>query len=397
MMKGSGCGPRLLSRQGGWMSIAGLVVSGVSAISQFANKGGGGKASAAADTSSKYYDTLADISREEYDLWKSEGLPILRRLAGQANLDPQAEADKAATETRTQYAQGRDNARRALEFARNPGDPGYAQIMANSYGNEAQAVSQAMTAAKDRTSDVNFGRALNITNLYKGFAADAQAGLARSGAGAGAAGGIYAGIGRDADARAAQGMYGAVGLGEATTRWLRGINPRATPPTGGGQPDYYGFQVDPGMESAYKANAAAGLPYAEGGKINGPGTGTSDSVHALKKPGTYILSEDTVRALGTKKLRDLSEKAGVRPGDGADDDNGGVPVRLSNGEWAMPPEVTRYYGEEFFNKLQQKYHRPVYDSEGGAANGGAIRMRALPRSVEDAIFRSVPTRALKGV
>ena len=125
--------------------------------------------------------------------------------------------------------------------------------------------------------------------------------------------------------------------------------------------------------------------YAEGGKVEGPGTGTSDSIKTEKRPGTYILSTDTVRAVGTKKLDDLMEKAGVRKGfNGADPQAGGIPVRLSTGEYEIPPEVTQHYGEEFFNKLQQKYHRPIA-SDQGYANGGAIRKRVLPRLVDDAI------------
>jgi hypothetical protein len=93
------------------------------------------------------------------------------------------------------------------------------------------------------------------------------------------------------------------------------------------------------------------------------------------------------------------EKAGVRPGEGENSDPRGVQVALSNGEWAMPPEATKYHGEEFFNKMQQKYHRPVFadvneDETASAANGGVLRKRAMPRQVEDAILAQLPTRAI---
>lgn len=55
-----------------------------------------------------------------------------------------------------------------------------------------------------------------------------------------------------------------------------------------------------------------------GGLIRGPGTGTSDSIPDEMAPGTYILPADT-----TKKLA-LDDKK--------------VPVRVSNGEYELPPE-----------------------------------------------------------
>lgn len=61
---------------------------------------------------------------------------------------------------------------------------------------------------------------------------------------------------------------------------------------------------------------AAGL--ANGGLIRGPGTGTSDSIPDEMEPGTYIMPADSTRQLG------LDDKK--------------VPVRVSNGEYELPPE-----------------------------------------------------------
>jgi hypothetical protein len=60
----------------------------------------------------------------------------------------------------------------------------------------------------------------------------------------------------------------------------------------------------------------------EGGKIAGPGTGTSDQVTAVNR------------------------------------DNG-QPIRLSNGEYIIPADVVKAKGVEFFDKLKEKYHTPV--------------------------------------
>jgi hypothetical protein len=65
--------------------------------------------------------------------------------------------------------------------------------------------------------------------------------------------------------------------------------------------------------------------YGDGGKISGPGTGTSDSVQAINT------SDNT-------------------------------PIRLSNGEYIIPADVVREKGKEFFDKLLDKHHTPVRKS-----------------------------------
>lgn len=456
-----------------------------------------------AEDSRSIYNVLADVGYQQLSQFQSGGLETLRWLKDQKvdATDRTAEEEGlAANAVKTQAAQGRANTQRALEFARNPGDPGYADIMADSYGNEAAGVAQAITTARraerERLAGIereNFGRQKAVYDIYGNLAAAGAANVGNAGAAARAGSAIYTGLagqlygaganldsaGAGADARAlsreqlglgyenlglaydnagaggiarasaatvgdaragenaafqysgrpasaiersalaynddayrlstrgynqedaayksdaeraAQLGYGGASLASNAKRWFGAIDPKTGAPvaTSGGSYMNNGDYMSPG----YNFEAGGwGSGFAEGGKIAGPGTGTSDSVSAIKKPGTYILSTDTVRAIGTKKLNDMMDRAGVRPGAGGQDDKAGVPVRLSNGEWSMPPEVTQYYGEEFFNKLQQKHHRPVFSAD-GAANGGAIRRRALPASVEDAIFKGMPTRAI---
>lgn len=407
-------------------AIAGTAILGAVVSTQNSKRAAKAAQSAqeAGQTSSQYYDTLAGISQEEWDLWKNEGLPQLQKLAGMATV-PEHIAEReseAATDVRTQAALGRERTQRALGYSRNPGDPGYADIMANTYGREgadvAQAITGARTAERNRVEDTNWARQATVTNLYRGFPAEASAGMSRAAGGQAALAGVY---GRQAEGYAGQAAQAGYAAGSGAI-WM--ANRFGQPGGGGGgggtttvDPYDYGGSTsgyDPYAETGYSDAAgygsqfgadSAGLreggaiplrrrAYAVGGRVSGPGTGTSDSVSAIKKPGTYVLSADTVRAIGTKKVRDIMEKAGVRPGDGTASDQGGVPVKLSNGEWALPPEVTNYYGEEFFNKLQQKYHRPVFDAE-GVANGGAIRRRQLPRSVEDAIHGSMSSQAIR--
>lgn len=62
-----------------------------------------------------------------------------------------------------------------------------------------------------------------------------------------------------------------------------------------------------------------------GGKLSGPGTGTSDSI----------------RAINTST---------------------GDPIRLSNGEYIIPADVVRKKGKAFFDQMVDKHHKPVRSS-----------------------------------
>lgn len=78
---------------------------------------------------------------------------------------------------------------------------------------------------------------------------------------------------------------------------------------------------------------------ANGGVIRGPGTGTSDSIPDEMEPGTYILPADTTAQLGL------------------DDDK--VPVRVSNGEYELPPEQVQAIGAAVLDVVKGATHTPV--------------------------------------
>ncbi len=99
------------------------------------------------------------------------------------------------------------------------------------------------------------------------------------------------------------------------------------------------------IQKAFKAKAQLGLRAAQGrqvqhmadgggglrqqGLVQGPGTGTSDSVPAMISKGEYVLPADTVAALGKDKLDAIKDAThtpvnnGLR---GAHFDNGGMPA-----------------------------------------------------------------------
>src|SRR4029077_7286848 len=62
--------------------------------------------------------------------------------------------------------------------------------------------------------------------------------------------------------------------------------------------------------SALKSGADTGAPYARGGYVRGPGTGTSDSVLARLSAGEFVINSASVRRLGTSFLSGLNGFAG---------------------------------------------------------------------------------------
>lgn len=462
----------------------------------------------AANLNYRISNKMQALSQEQWDFYKEQyekTLPLLDEMAANRSVADRTaeEIALAADDTKTQHAIARRNTTRALERSRNPSDPGYGAVLAESYGNEAADVSRAITAARRaeraRGEDVYWGRTLNTVGAMQRLPQDGTALLTASSQAAARGGQLAGDAGRLRSQSAGQLAYGATALGTtALNRWFRpggqqpgGYAPGYDPYGGGPSvesgdayvsPDFQPYDAgamdgvylkdggavrarprryaDGGVpvinnpdgtistertatfevdgrhivlptivngqqltsdqafklwqdgkhravgvfqsaeeadEFARQRSAAGGAlqdrKYAAGGPVKGPGTGTSDSIKATVRPDSYILSADTVRAIGTKKIKDLVEKAGVRPDSQGGDDVHGIQVRLSNGEYHVPPEATRYYGEEFFNKMQQKYHKPVASAD-GMANGGAIRGRRLPVTIENAIMGNMPRQAI---
>lgn len=391
------------------------IASGVQAL--IGGDEGGGKQQQAAtqrDEEARQLDAMrAQMGKEQWDIWKTQGLPVLQKLSGMATTTDRTneEVSLASGDVKNAYAASRAALARGARMDPNAGGERTAAIMTPSYMDEAGHLSTAITnarrAERARVEDTNWGRNLQVVGAYQGLPQDAAANLSGAAAGNRASSANLLRSQAISDQRTAQQAYGGFALAANARRWMPSssgggssggnndfYNPDYTPPPSA--PD----QVYPGWSDPTTINARDGgaisrrgvRSYADGGEIRGPGTGTSDSVRGRVRPGSYILSADTVRAIGTKKVREIVEKAGIRPGEGGDD-AGGVPVHLSNGEYQVPPEAVSFHGEDFFHKLQQKYHRPV-QSDDGLANGGVIRKRGLPKTVEDAIFRAMPDRAL---
>ena len=419
-----------------WGAVAGAAVSVIGGA-LLSDDGGGGNQGQQAQQSNvqaeRLYGQQADtgawqleVSKEMLDIYKNETLPLIRSL--QDDIEHEGGEEGAAAEARGdvagQYSVARQGLKRDMELGGRASDDVYSQNLAQLRGAESGDIATAIYKAKENERTQAWNRRLQAIAAYGDPSGAAAAGAAQSSASTGAAASgqratalNYLYGQQNAQNQAQQSGYA---WGNLATRGINAIMGQQQPPApvesreiyyspGSGYDDPFNYNYG-GGGGGFGGSSGGSAPswsndmnfrhggaihaYADGGEISGPGTGTSDSVPTVKRPGSFILSKDVVQAIGTKKARDIMEKAGVREGDGENADPRGVAIRTSNGEWVMPPEVTKYYGEEFFNKLQQKYHKPIANDEDGMANGGAIRRRSLPRSVEDAIFKSVPAKAI---
>ena len=86
-----------------------------------------------------------------------------------------------------------------------------------------------------------------------------------------------------------------------------------------------------------------------GGPIRGPGTGTSDSIEKTVPEGSFIMPADSTAKLGEGELAGLGAP---------------VPVRVSNGEYELPPEQVHAVGVKALNAMKNATHAPVGEGFG---------------------------------
>lgn len=84
----------------------------------------------------------------------------------------------------------------------------------------------------------------------------------------------------------------------------------------------------------------------QGGKIKGPGTGTSDDVQKTVPNGTYIMPADSTAQIGEQNLEQLGQG---KPLD----------INVSNGEFQMTPEQVHAVGAQALDQMKEQTHVPV--------------------------------------
>lgn len=137
-----------------------------------------------------------------------------------------------------------------------------------------------------------------------------------------------------------------------------------------------------------------------GGLIEGPGTGTSDSIKAKIPRGSYIMPADSTAEIGPEALAqmgprgfkpgvfDPSTRAAPAPGQGFGFKPKHLRANVSNGEYQLPPEQVHAIGAQVLDQMKGATHTPVAprglkpkDAELFFANGGAVE------STDDLIAR----------
>lgn len=129
----------------------------------------------------------------------------------------------------------------------------------------------------------------------------------------------------------------------------------------------------------FKAGAAP-KDKPKGGKIKGPGTGTSDSIKTEVPSGSYIMPADSTAKIGEKALGQLGKP---------------VPVNVSNGEYQMPPEQVHAVGAQVLDQMKDATHTPVaamgfkpQEGELYFADGGLIDSAAQYWANDNAQFEA---------
>ncbi|WPG35298.1 hypothetical protein [Variovorax sp. EBFNA2] len=121
------------------------------------------------------------------------------------------------------------------------------------------------------------------------------------------------------------------------------------------------------MQGFQPRSARKAEPKTNGGPIRGSGTGTSDSIEKTVPVGSYIMPADSTAQLGEGNLATMGAP---------------VPVRVSNGEYELPPEQVHAVGVQALDAMKGATHAPAGGARGfkprGAeppmffANGGDV-------------------------
>ena len=125
-----------------------------------------------------------------------------------------------------------------------------------------------------------------------------------------------------------------------------------------------------GMSAMQRREKEQGL--ADGGVIRGPGTGTSDSIATEAEPGTFIMPADSTKAIGPRVLEQMGKK---------------VPVRLSNGEYEIPPEQVMGIGAAVLELMKESTHEAAEDVDEGESGDRVAQMLASGGMVENDVTR----------
>ena len=244
------------------------------------------------------------------------------------------EKGKAIADVSATFDASRRNALQRLEsYGVDPSQTRNAALDVNVRTQQAAAQAAAATAAGQRVEDVGRSLRAEAINIGKGLPSQVAGAYgtslaAGSGSIQGATSTTAAGIGARTSG---QGF-----TSQALQGYQQGANIRG---------DQFGMEMqnwqagqDQTMGMVNAASGIAGMAVKEGGVIR------------RYQDGGQAIPFD----------QDGPVDTGVGDGSGIDD---AVPAQLSDGEYVIPADVVRKKGEEFFDKLVEKYHVPAEEQE----------------------------------
>ena len=244
------------------------------------------------------------------------------------------ERGKAIADVTATFDAQRRNALQRLEsYGVDPSQTRNAALDVGVRTQQAAAQAAAATSAGQRVEDVGRSLRAEAINIGRGLPSQVAGAYGTAlQAGQGAVGGAASTTAAGAAAQQPAIAFG----GQA----LQGYGQQANILGQGYQNQlaYYGAQQNQTANMLNTAAGIAGLMIADGGKI---------------PPANQAIP---FRADGPVAT-------GVGDGSGVDD---AVPAQLSDGEYVIPADVVRKKGEEFFDKLLEKYHTPAAVQRGVA-------------------------------
>jgi len=271
-------------------------------------------------TSTNLSREAGDRAADSWDFYLKQGRPVVQRTFDDAqSWDSRSNLDQVAGEAKSTVEQNfgdlqQQNFRALSRMGVNPNSGRFASLNNQISMQKALAASGAMTGAMQDRKTQAVGMRQQASNLAQGFPAQSMNFGTQSMTGANNAANAAGVSGAQNNAIGANAMSG-MSMGA-------NIFGNAAQQAGSNATTAYGAQQANQQGWGNLMGYMWGDKFADGGKVEGPGTGTSDSVPAVNQ------------------------------------DNG-QRIQLSNGEFVVPADVVKAKGEEFFNKLIEKHHKPV--------------------------------------
>ena len=261
---------------------------------------------------------------DAYSFYKNVGRPVVQQSIQEAtNWDSEdninAARGRAAADAQSAASNAEGQLNRNLQRTGVNPNSGRMLAMNNQVAmQKAAMLAGGMNNAGEQRRTQAVGMRQQAANMANGFSAQSMAQAGQAGGFGSSAAGIGGNSLSQGMSTQNQALSGMNAVGNQYGNNAQGYQSMSNANNQSAQASAAGFGQLAGM-------GMSAMGFANGGKIRGPGTGTSDEVPAVN-------------------------------GDS------GQPIRLSNGEYIVSADVVRAKGQEFFDRLQQKYHQPVKQS-----------------------------------